>query len=209
MPTWPPRRRSSEPHDRRRRSASAHRLPPLAAAVAFIGLWLCRHVPPAARGAAGRSCRLPARRPVERLLRLGPTAADARGLWPDDAGGGDRSGLAFVIGSCRRADEPDDLARADAVPVRRRSCRRSRSSPSRRSSSEIGFSTTSQVVICVIISVFPIIANTLFGLKSATAGQHDLFTLQTPAGGRGCASSSSRRAVPAIYTGCASPPACR
>ena len=30
---------------------------------------------------------------------------------------------------------------------------------------------------CVIISIFPIIINTLFGLKSADAGQHDLFSL--------------------------------
>ena len=30
---------------------------------------------------------------------------------------------------------------------------------------------------CVLISIFPIIINTLFGLKSADAGQHDLFTL--------------------------------
>ena len=30
---------------------------------------------------------------------------------------------------------------------------------------------------CVLISIFPIIINTLFGLKSADAGQHDLFSL--------------------------------
>ena len=32
----------------------------------------------------------------------------------------------------------------------------------------LGFSNTSRIVICVLISLFPIIANTLFGLKSAT-----------------------------------------
>ena len=41
----------------------------------------------------------------------------------------------------------------------------------------LGFSNTSRVVICVIISLFPIIANTLFGLKSATLPQRDLFRL--------------------------------
>jgi len=34
-----------------------------------------------------------------------------------------------------------------------------------------------RVTVCVLIALFPIIANTLFGLKSAEAGQHDLFTL--------------------------------
>ena len=35
----------------------------------------------------------------------------------------------------------------------------------------------SRVIVCVIISIFPIIANTLFGLQSADATMHDLFTL--------------------------------
>ena len=33
------------------------------------------------------------------------------------------------------------------------------------------------MIVCVIISLFPIIANTLFGLLSADQGQHDLFRL--------------------------------
>ncbi|MDQ6675257.1 MAG: ABC transporter permease subunit, partial [Chloroflexota bacterium] len=32
--------------------------------------------------------------------------------------------------------------------------------------------------VCALISVFPIITNTLFGLKSTDQMQHDLFTLQ-------------------------------
>ena len=36
----------------------------------------------------------------------------------------------------------------------------------------------SRVIICVIISLFPIIVNTLFGLQSADRDMHDLFTLQ-------------------------------
>jgi NitT/TauT family transport system permease protein len=35
----------------------------------------------------------------------------------------------------------------------------------------------SRIVVCVIISLFPIIVNTLFGLQSADRGMHDLFTL--------------------------------
>ena len=40
-----------------------------------------------------------------------------------------------------------------------------------------GFGQTSRLVVCVIISLFPIIVNTLFGLQSAERGMHDLFTL--------------------------------
>jgi len=35
----------------------------------------------------------------------------------------------------------------------------------------------SRIIVCVIISLFPIIVNTLFGLQSADRGLHDLFSL--------------------------------
>ena len=41
---------------------------------------------------------------------------------------------------------------------------------------QFGFS--SRVLVCVLISLFPIITNTLFGLKSSDQSHHDLFTLQ-------------------------------
>lgn len=41
-----------------------------------------------------------------------------------------------------------------------------------------GFNFQSRVIVCVILCLFPIITNTLFGLKSADRGLHDLFTLQ-------------------------------
>jgi NitT/TauT family transport system permease protein len=41
---------------------------------------------------------------------------------------------------------------------------------------QFGFS--SRVLVCVLISLFPIITNTLFGLKSVDQSHHDLFTLQ-------------------------------
>ena len=40
-----------------------------------------------------------------------------------------------------------------------------------------GTATTGRLIVCVIISLFPIIVNTLFGLQSAERGIHDLFTL--------------------------------
>ncbi len=41
----------------------------------------------------------------------------------------------------------------------------------------LGFGFNARVLVVVIISLFPIITNTLFGLKSAQTGLHDLFTL--------------------------------
>ena len=40
-----------------------------------------------------------------------------------------------------------------------------------------GFGITARVVVCVLIAIFPVITNTLFGLQSAKEGHHDLFTL--------------------------------
>jgi NitT/TauT family transport system permease protein len=42
----------------------------------------------------------------------------------------------------------------------------------------IGFGLSARVLVCVLISLFPIISNTLFGLQSAEAGLHDLFRLR-------------------------------
>jgi NitT/TauT family transport system permease protein len=40
-----------------------------------------------------------------------------------------------------------------------------------------GFDFPSRVLVCVLISIFPIIANTLFGIRSVDRSLHDLFTL--------------------------------
>ena len=40
-----------------------------------------------------------------------------------------------------------------------------------------GYGFSSRILVCVIISIFPIVSNTLFGLLSAERSQHDLFTL--------------------------------
>jgi NitT/TauT family transport system permease protein len=65
-----------------------------------------------------------------------------------------------------------------------------------------GFDFQSRVIVCVLVSLFPLITNTLYGLKSVENGHHDLFSLL----------GSSRRqrllylqlpaALPAILTGC-------
>ncbi|MEY2627386.1 MAG: hypothetical protein RJB08_1145 [Actinomycetota bacterium] len=41
----------------------------------------------------------------------------------------------------------------------------------------IGGVTTQRLFVVVLIAIFPIVSNTLFGLLSADSGQHDLFTL--------------------------------
>ena len=40
-----------------------------------------------------------------------------------------------------------------------------------------GYGQMSRVIVCVIISLFPIIVNTLFGLHSVSPAMHDMFTL--------------------------------
>lgn len=40
-----------------------------------------------------------------------------------------------------------------------------------------GFDFESRVIVCVLVSLFPLITNTLYGLKSVDAGHYDLFSL--------------------------------
>ncbi|MVU77769.1 ABC transporter permease subunit [Nocardia sp. ET3-3] len=40
-----------------------------------------------------------------------------------------------------------------------------------------GYEFSSRVIVCVMVSLFPVITNTLFGLKSVQPAEHDLFTL--------------------------------
>jgi NitT/TauT family transport system permease protein len=41
-----------------------------------------------------------------------------------------------------------------------------------------GFGYASRIIVCVLITLFPVISSTLFGLQSAEVGLHDLFDLQ-------------------------------
>ena len=73
-----------------------------------------------------------------------------------------------------------------------------------------GYGLNARVIVCVIIAIFPIIANTLFGLQSADASMHDLFTLHrasrlTRLRKLMFPAMPSRRSSP----GCGSPPGCR
>lgn len=64
----------------------------------------------------------------------------------------------------------------------------------------IGF-VNSRVVVCVIISLFPIIVNTLFGLQSAERGMHDLFTLHHASRATRLRKLMFPAAMPAIFAG--------
>jgi NitT/TauT family transport system permease protein len=64
-----------------------------------------------------------------------------------------------------------------------------------------GTATTGRLIVCVIISLFPIIVNTLFGLQSAERGLHDLFTLHRAGRFTRLAKLQFPAASPAIFAG--------
>lgn len=64
-----------------------------------------------------------------------------------------------------------------------------------------GFGITARVIVCVIIALFPIIVNTLFGLLSAPRGLHDLFTLQQASRSIRLRKLMFPAALPAIFAG--------
>jgi NitT/TauT family transport system permease protein len=59
----------------------------------------------------------------------------------------------------------------------------------------------SRIVVCIIISLFPIIVNTLFGLQSAERGMHDLFTLHGASRTTRLRKLMFPAAMPAIFAG--------
>jgi len=63
------------------------------------------------------------------------------------------------------------------------------------------YSFKSRVIACVMISIFPIITNTLFGLKSADSTLHDLFTLHGAGRLTRLWKLQLPAAMPAIFTG--------
>ena len=64
-----------------------------------------------------------------------------------------------------------------------------------------GFGVSARVIVCVIISLFPIIVNTLFGLLSAPKGLHDLLTLQQVSRLTRLRKLMFPAALPAIFAG--------
>jgi NitT/TauT family transport system permease protein len=64
-----------------------------------------------------------------------------------------------------------------------------------------GYGMKSRVFVCVIISIFPIIVNTLFGLQSADRGMHDLFSLHHAGRFTRLRKLMFPAAMPAIFAG--------
>jgi len=64
-----------------------------------------------------------------------------------------------------------------------------------------GTGQASRVIVCVIIAIFPIIVNTLFGLLSADQGVHDLFTLHNASRVTRLRKLMFPAALPAIFAG--------
>ena len=58
-----------------------------------------------------------------------------------------------------------------------------------------------RIFVCVMISIFPVASNTLFGLLSADKGQHDLFTLSEVGRFTRLRKLQFPSAMPAIFTG--------
>ncbi|CAN5181890.1 ABC transporter permease [soil metagenome] len=65
----------------------------------------------------------------------------------------------------------------------------------------LGFNFQSRVIVCVVMSLFPIITNTLFGLKSADPGLHDLATLHRASRWTRLRTITFPNALPAMFTG--------
>jgi NitT/TauT family transport system permease protein len=64
-----------------------------------------------------------------------------------------------------------------------------------------GFGLTSRVLVCVLIALFPIIANTLFGLRSVDQDHHDLFTLHDAGRLTRLSKLQLPAALPSVFTG--------
>lgn len=67
--------------------------------------------------------------------------------------------------------------------------------------SVFGGGMSSRIYVVVMISIFPIVTNTLFGLTSVDASQHDLFTLRKVSRPTRLFKLQFPAAMPAIFTG--------
>ena len=64
-----------------------------------------------------------------------------------------------------------------------------------------GFDFPARVIVCVMISLFPIVSNTLFGLQSVDKGQRELFQLQKASRWTVLQKLEFPAALPAIFAG--------
>ncbi|MEY2848602.1 MAG: hypothetical protein RI885_1267 [Actinomycetota bacterium] len=65
----------------------------------------------------------------------------------------------------------------------------------------IGYSFESRVLVCVLISLFPMVSNTLFGLQSVERSQRELFKLQNASRWTVLTKLQFPNALPAIFAG--------
>lgn len=65
----------------------------------------------------------------------------------------------------------------------------------------IGYSFESRVLVCVLISLFPMVSNTLFGLQSVDKSQRELFRLQKASRWTVLTKLQFPNALPAIFAG--------
>lgn len=64
-----------------------------------------------------------------------------------------------------------------------------------------GYGFRSRVIVCVLISLFPIVSNTLFGLQSVDRGHHELFTLHGVSRWTRLTKLQLPAALPAVFAG--------
>lgn len=64
-----------------------------------------------------------------------------------------------------------------------------------------GYDFPARVIVCVLISLFPIVSNTLFGLQSVDRSQHELFTLHGASRLTRLVKLQFPAAMPAIFAG--------
>ncbi|MFC7220199.1 ABC transporter permease [Streptomyces polyrhachis] len=64
-----------------------------------------------------------------------------------------------------------------------------------------GYGTPTRVLVCALIALFPIVASTLFGLRSVAAAHHDLFTLHRAGRGARLWKLQLPAALPSLFTG--------
>lgn len=67
--------------------------------------------------------------------------------------------------------------------------------------SSLGYSLESRVLVCVLISLFPMVSNTLFGLQAADKSQRELFQLQGASRWTVLMKLQFPGAMPAIFAG--------
>ncbi len=64
-----------------------------------------------------------------------------------------------------------------------------------------GYEFSSRVIVCVMVSLFPVVTNTLFGLKSVAPAEHDLFTLHGASRWQRLVKLQLPTALPAMISG--------